>query len=294
MTLDLKYVSLFSGIEAAACAWKPLGFYPIFFSEIEPFPCKVLKHHYPEVPNLGDVRNIKGENYRGKVDIVVGGTPCQSFSIAGNRSGLDGVSGIIREYFRLLSEIKPTWFVWENVQGSLSSHDGADFKSILQEWDKLGYHVAWRILDARFFGVAQRRRRVFAVGHIGDWKLPVKVLFEPESVSGDFEKNEKEKAQTPEAHGGVLGKYSVELNKPSKCLTTSQNRNDPDTQDFAYSDVCFGIRRLTPLECERLQGFPDNYTNVNGAGDSPRYKALGNSMAVPVMRWIGERIKAFS
>lgn len=292
--MSMNYVSLFSGIEAVSCAWRPLGFEPVFFSEIEPFPCKVLKHHYPEVPNLGDVRNIEGEKYYGNVDIIVGGTPCQSFSIAGNRSGLGGASGIIREYFRLLSEIRPAWFVWENVPGSLSTHGGLDFKLILREWDKLGYHVAWRVLDARFFGVAQRRRRVFAIGHIGSWKLPVKVLFEPESVSRYFTKNDEKKAQASQTHGGMFGKYSVELNKPSKCLTTSQNRNDPDTQDFAYSDTEFWIRRLTPLECERLQGFPDNYTKVGNIGDSPRYKALGNSMAVPVMRWIGERIKTFS
>lgn len=290
----MRYVSLFSGIEAATCAWRPLGFQPIFFSEIEPFPCRVLASHFPEIPNLGDVRNIKGEKYRGNVDILVGGTPCQSFSIAGDRSGLDGTSGIIREYFRLLSEIRPTWFVWENVPGCLSSHGGNDFKDILWAWNHCGYHVSWRILDAQFFGVAQRRRRVFAIGHIRDWKRPVKVLFEPESVSRNTQKNEKKKAPSPKSNGEVFGVYSTELNKPSKCLTTSQNRNDPDTQDFAYFDNGSKIRRLTPVECERLQGFTDNYTNIGNVGDAPRYKAIGNSMAVPVMEWIGKRLKQFS
>lgn len=180
----MRYISLFSGIEAATVAWKPLGWEPIAFSEIEPFPCEVLKRHYPEVPNLGDITNVNWKGLRGKADVVVGGSPCQSFSIAGRREGLAGESGLMFEYIRAVREIRPRWFVWENVPGAFSVERGEAFRQLLSEMDKLGYGMAWRVLDAQFFGVAQRRRRVFLVGHLGDMRAS-DVLFEPESMRGD-------------------------------------------------------------------------------------------------------------
>lgn len=163
----MKYVSLFSGIEAATVAWEPLGWEPACFAEFDEFPSAVLAERYPEVPNVGDVTKMNWKKYRGKVDLVVGGSPCQSFSIAGKREGLQGESGLMFEYIRAVREIRPRWFLWENVPGALSSEDGEAFRQLLSEMDKLGYGLAWRVLDAQFFGVAQRRRRLFLVGHLG-------------------------------------------------------------------------------------------------------------------------------
>lgn len=163
----MKYVSLFSGIEAATVAWEPLGWKPVCFAEFDEFPSAVLAERYPEVPNIGDVTKMDWKKYRNKVDLVVGGSPCQSFSIAGKREGLQGESGLMYEYIRAVREIRPAWFLWENVPGALSSEGGEAFRQLLSEMDKLGYGLAWRVLDAQFFGVAQRRRRVFLVGHLG-------------------------------------------------------------------------------------------------------------------------------
>lgn len=161
----MKYVSLFSGIEAATVAWEPLGWEPVCFAEFDEFPSAVLAERYPEVSNVGDVTKVNWKKYRNKVDLVVGGSPCQSFSIAGKREGLQGESGLMFEYIRAVREIRPRWFLWENVPGALSSENGEAFRQLLSEMDKLGYGLAWRVLDAQFFGVAQRRRRLFLVGH---------------------------------------------------------------------------------------------------------------------------------
>lgn len=163
----MRYVSVFSGVEAATLAWHQLGWEPVAFSEIDPFPSAVLAERFPDVPNLGDITKVDWSEI-GPVDLVVGGSPCQSFSVAGKREGLAGASGLMFEYIRCVREIRPRWFVWENVPGSLSSEGGAAFGQLLAEMDDLGYGLAWRVLDAQFFGVAQRRRRVFLVGSLGD------------------------------------------------------------------------------------------------------------------------------
>ncbi len=173
----LKYISLFSGIEAASVAWGPLGWEPIAFSEIEPFPCALLDQRFPQVPNLGDITKIDWSSYSGKADVIVGGSPCQSFSIAGNREGLKGESGLMFEYIRAVREVLPRYFVWENVPGALSSEGGAAFAQLLREMDVIGYGLAWRVLDAQFFGVAQRRRRVFLVGCLGNAGRAAQILF---------------------------------------------------------------------------------------------------------------------
>lgn len=163
----MRYVSVFSGVEAATLAWDQLGWEPVAFSEIDPFPSAVLAERFPDVPNLGDITQIDWSRI-GAVDLVVGGSPCQSFSVAGKREGLAGASGLMFEYIRCVRELRPRWFVWENVPGALSSEGGAAFGQLLAEMDDLGYGLAWRVLDAQFFGVAQRRRRVFLVGSLGD------------------------------------------------------------------------------------------------------------------------------
>lgn len=183
--MGFRYVSIFSGVEAATLAWEPLGWEPVAFSEIEPFPCAVLAERWSDVPNLGDITKIDWkEEIDGAIDLVVGGSPCQSFSVAGKREGLKGASGLMFEYIRCVQELRPRWFLWENVPGALTSEDGGAFGQLLSEMDELGYSLAWRVLDAQFFGVAQRRRRLFLVGHLGA-ESPAEVLFEPDCLSGN-------------------------------------------------------------------------------------------------------------
>ena len=183
----MRYASVCSGVEAASLAWMPLGWEPVWFSEIEPFPCEVLKQRFPGVQNLGDMTKIDGKKYRGTVDLLVGGTPCQGFSVAGKQGGLDDPrSALYLAYCRLLGTMRPRWFVWENVPGVFSTNRGEDFKAFLCAIDEIGYSVAWRVLDAQYVrvdgyprAVPQRRRRVFVVGYLGEWQYPASVLFEP-------------------------------------------------------------------------------------------------------------------
>lgn len=338
--LGFRYVSIFSGVEAATLAWEPLGWEPLAFSEIEPFPCAVLAERWPDVPNLGDITKIDWkEEIDGAIDLVVGGSPCQSFSVAGKREGLKGASGLMFEYIRCVQELRPRWFLWENVPGALTSEDGGAFGQLLSEMDELGYSLAWRVLDAQFFGVAQRRRRLFLVGHLGA-ESPAEVLFEPDCLSGypqSSREKRKELARRAGRSAACAGfKYSAAprantigyAEEQANTLTADWHApavlplSGTDQQVMAMSQYGTEIanhphmvaseiadkpaevnpmlvRRLTPLECERLQGFPDGHTLIAWKGkpaeecpDGPRYKAIGNSMAVPVMRWIGRRIAA--
>jgi DNA (cytosine-5)-methyltransferase 1 len=503
----MNYLSVCSGIEAATVAWHHMGWKPVGFSEIDKFPSQVLAHHYPQVTNFGDMTKYKDWNINDSVGLLVGGTPCQSFSVAGLRKGLEDPRGnLALTYLGILDHFRPKWCVWENVPGVLSSGSGKDFGSFLGALGELGYGWAYRVLNAQYFGVAQRRKRVFVIGHLGDWKPAAEILFESESLSRNTEKSRKkgqdsaaftassfgnysEGVGTIRAAGGDLGGGSETLFVPNvaNCLQTTcddysradgfnmiatgafgkdiadtvtakfakgaellqqgaQNggncvlqpikskpgvssnnvplvgaysiREDAKANNFsatplnvtpalqalrpsvqshhaqtfiaqsfgwqnsasqgmsvdnisptldksktpavAYgfepgiakregnpnrfneelsptlranmgdnqvaaafcdtyngtiqSDVAatmtadmagpthsgpkvmqnMAVRRLTPVECERLQGFPDNYTNIKeNCPDGNRYKALGNSMAVPVMRWIGERINEY-
>ena len=426
----MKFGSVCSGIEAASVAWHPLGWESAWLSEIEPFPCAVLKHHYPTVPNLGDMTKFKEWQIESNIDVLVGGTPCQSFSVAGLRKGLDDPRGnLMLTYLAIAKQYRPRWLVWENVPGVLSSADGRDFGSFLGGLAICGYGFAYRVLDAQYFGVAQRRKRVFVVGYLGDWRPAAAVLFERESLRGNpapsrqkgeriapcvtngppFSRTGNERV---EAEAMVVMDCGVELSGPLSArdykdagtdgmnknsakmipviqetvgalcadshpgaysgqdaytgrlipqpipfdttqITSPQNGNNPKSGDpchplaagahppaivqsmdhlSAYSiredakantfsatelEVAnalkalqpspqshhaqtfvaqkIAVRRLTCVECERLQGFPDHYTDIKPKGkptpDGPRYKALGNSMAVPVMAWIGKRIQ---
>ena len=202
----MRYGSVCSGIEAATAAWHHMGWEAAFFSEIEKFPCAVLQHRYPDVPLHGDFTTIK-ENEYGKIDLLVGGTPCQSFSVAGLRGGLDDDRGnLALEFCRLAQREQPRWIVWENVPGVLSSNGGRDFGSILGALEDLGYGLAYRVLDAQYFGVAQRRRRVFVVGYLGDWRPAAAVLFERHSMSGHpAPSREKRQEATDAAATGAGG-----------------------------------------------------------------------------------------
>ena len=339
----MKYMSLFSGIEAATVAWHPLGWEPVAFAEIEAFPCSVLAHHYPSVPNLGSVTSITDAQILalGHIDIVVGGSPCQDLSIAGNRRGLAGErSGLFHEQMRIFNAARKfcgaRWLVWENVTGAFSSNRGRDFASVVgalagctidvpeKGWGTEGVAlgnnglVEWCVLDAQWFGVAQRRRRVFAVLDAGDWQRRPPVLFEPEGVHSATPSRRSEGQESASClprgtgqrldAGGVVS-YGIAGNWIGRAPKNGGNATQPpfevspcltatDRHGVATSvNGEMQVRRLTPVEHERLQGFPDNYTAIpyrkkpaSECPDSPRYKALGNSMAVPVMRWIGKQI----
>jgi DNA (cytosine-5)-methyltransferase 1 len=315
----MKYGSVCSGVEAATAAWHPLGWEPQWFSEIEKFPSAVLAHHYPNVPNLGDMTQFK-EWPNDPIDLLVGGTPCQSFSVAGLRAGLDDPRGnLMLTYLAIAERYAPRWIVWENVPGVLSSNGGRDFGTFLAALGQIGYGFAYRVLDAQYFGVAQRRRRVFVVGYLGDWRRAAAVLFERESMSGHpapGRETREEVAQCLTTCTGSAYDPTTE-NLPVTSFDAYNNQVTGDVtktidtgQDYHHVPIAFGaqnsanqgdsvsVRRLTPIECERLQGFPDDYTQLawrNKAAedcpDGPRYKAMGNSMAVPVMQWIGKRIQ---
>ena len=180
----MRFLSVCSGIEAASVAWNPLGWKAHAFSEIEPFPCAVLAHHYPDTPNWGDMTQYK-EWTDVSIDLLCGGTPCQSFSVAGLRKGLDDPRGnLMLTYGAIAAKYRPKWLVWENVPGVLSSNGGRDFGTFLGMLGQLGYGFAYRVLDAQYFGLAQRRRRVFVVGCLGDWRSAAAVLFEHHSLQG--------------------------------------------------------------------------------------------------------------
>lgn len=382
----MRFGSVCSGIEAASVAWHPLGWKAAWLSEIEPFPSAVLANHYPDVPNLGDMTTLPGRILSGEVeapDLFCGGTPCQAFSVAGLRKSLDDARGNLSltfceianaiDHVRALRRAAPAIIFWENVPGVLNTADNAfgcflgalaGESEALQppggKWTNAGCvsgpqrTVAWRVLDAQYFGVAQRRRRVFVVASAGEGVNPTEILFECEGVrrdsapSREARKDITECAGTLTANGGGLNRPAGNANEldfcvtveTAKCLTAGGNmRYDFETEDFVVqptpldlrnagrdpekhdeqnrqgvgvgepgdaahtlTSACvhgvahgMAVRRLTPIECERLQGFPDNYTNIPWrkaieAPDGPRYKALGNSWAVPVVRWIGERI----
>lgn len=341
----MNYLSVCSGIEAATVAWHHLGWNPVGFSEIEKFPSQVLAHHYPDVTNYGDMTKFKEWNINEPVNLLVGGTPCQSFSIAGLRKGLEDPRGnLMLTYLAMADHFKPKWLLWENVPGVLSSNRGHDFAALLQGMAQCGYGFAYRVLDAQYFGVPQRRRRVFVVGCLGDWRSAAKVLFESESLCRDItpSRSEGEKVaptitrgfgdrgydldqiagggyeiktfyggSNPECADTVTSKWAKGSGGPAgnecglfvaqavdtyngsiqgdvACTLTSASGISNASGPKAMLNM--RVRRLTPKECERLQGFPDDYTNIPNAPDTGRYKALGNSMAVPVMRLIGERI----
>ena len=201
------YGSVCSGIEAASVAWEPLGWKAAFFSEIEAFPRAVLAHRWPGVKCHGDFTTIREKQYD-PVDLLVGGTPCQSFSVAGLRGGLaDERGNLALEYLRLAGRLRPSWLLWENVPGVLSSNGGRDFGAFLGGLGQLGYGFAYRVLDAQYFGLAQRRKRVFVVGYLGDWRRAAAVLFEPTSLRRDTPPRQKTRVRTSASSPSSFGGY---------------------------------------------------------------------------------------
>lgn len=302
----MNYLSICSGIEAASVAWHNLGWKSLAFSEIEKFPSAVLAHHWPDVPNLGDM--TKYNDWPAiKPELVVGGTPCQAFSIAGLRKGLaDPRGNLTLTFLGILARYRPKWVVWENVPGVLSDRTGA-FGSFLSGLSELGYGFAYRILDAQHFGVPQRRRRVFVVGCIGSWASAAAVLFESESLRWNHKESRDERKEVARCSAPTVasGKSTIGTLMANSGTKLWLGNQEAFSGDYRIVHPCNDsvssnrkLRRLTPIECERLQGFPDDHTLISWnekpadqCPDGPRYKAIGNSMAVPVMRWIGERIQ---
>lgn len=377
----MRFGSVCSGIEAASVAWHSLGWRPEFYSEIDAFPCSLLAHYYADVPNLGDMTRFK-EWPDAAIDVLVGGTPCQAFSVAGLRKGMaDPRGNLALTYIEIAARYRPDWILWENVPGVLSLDGGRAFGSILGGLGELGYGWAYRVLDAQYFDLAQRRPRTFVVASARGWASAAAVLFERESLQGNSapsRETRKDVAPTIAARttggGGFGTDFDLDGGLIARCVTAREgSRLDFETEtliahtlsaegcdasgpdrgtpiiaaplsagnnansnaagrrredDFnlvaafaqnsrdeviekpiadslksgggkpgqSYPAVRDGmaVRRLTPRECERLQGFPDDYTLIPYRGkpatDTPRYKALGNSMPVPVMRWLGQRI----
>lgn len=332
----IRYLSVCSGIEAATVVWEPLGWQAAGFAEIDKFPSAVLGHHYPQVRNFGDFTTIEASDV-GAIDLLVGGTPCQSFSVAGLRGGLaDDRGNLALEFLRLTDRTRPRWLAWENVPGVLSQDEGRAFGAILGGMVECGYGFAYRVLDAQYFGLAQRRKRVFVVGYLGDWRCAAAVLFERYGLSWNPPPRRKTRQDVAgtlgsrstagggfgtdfDLSGGVIAAASLKAGggKPGQgypaVAVSLRGRDGGATAelsgeqtpalrassgggDKAHVMARSAVRRLTPRECERLQGFQDDWTAIpyrgKPAADGPRYKALGNSMAVPVMRWLGERIDA--
>jgi len=332
----VRYLSLFSGIEAASVAWQDMGWDCVGFSEIDKFPSEVLNQRHPNIPNLGDITKITNGDLDalGTTHLVVGGSPCQSFSIGGQRGGLEDPRGqLMLEYIRVVERLQPKWFLWENVVGVLSADDGRAFGTLLREMANLGYSLCWRVLDTQNFGVPQRRRRVYLVGHIGtDRECAAKVLFDPyrrnrclEEIKGTEQNTagENEGSSYCDVYNGLMSEVAPTMTTATgtsngsgpKLIQTAYTMSTFSGWSEGYGSLCASdykrphahisvvgdrIRRLTPVECERLQGFPDNYTRIKWRGKdeencpiSLRYKALGNSMSVPVMKWIGHNIREY-
>ena len=322
----MKAVSLFAGVGGFDLALERNGAEIVASVEIDKYARKVLANRFPNSTVLEDVKSVTGKQLFelgfNSDGIIVGGFPCQDLSVAGKRRGLAGErSGLFFEVVRLLDETKAKWFILENVPGLLSSNGGRDMGIILGALAELGYGVAYRILDAQYFGVPQRRRRVFIVGCLGDdGRTPAKILDLLQSSSGDNrQSNQKrqdstfstDESVTPyikvirsgaRAEDGSLPAEVWAERDVSPTLNVMDNTGEARATVLVFAShmvdkarVQHGVatestvRRLTPVECERLQGFPDNWTE--GQADSHRYKQMGNAVTVPVVEWIVKRLK---
>ena len=306
----MNHLDLFSGIGGFTLGLERAGgFRTVAFSEIEPFPCRVLAARYPNVPNLGSVEGITNESFKQDIDIITAGFPCQDVSVAGKRAGLAGErTGLFWHVVRLASEFRPRWLLLENVPGLLSSNDGRDMGTVVGALQECGYSVAWRVLDARYFGVAQRRRRVWIVCH-SDAERAGAVLFEPEGGEGDSEASGEAGADVAyclgASAGGVNGKeqqqtlVSHTLRAEHDASEDGTGRGTPivaSTLDASDGDkwgcnqwVDAGKAVVSPQD--DASGMRDA-PGIPAGMDGPRYRALGNAVPVPVVTWLGRRIIA--
>lgn len=249
--MTIRYISLFSGCEAFSVAVDGMDFEPVAFAEIEPAPSAILAYRYPDVPNLGDVTKVDWTKYRGAVELVVGGFPCQDFSVAGKREGAMGQRGsLMFEYIRAVGEINPTWFIAENVPGFCSSDEGRAMEQFLQGVSEYGYSVAWRVLDAQFHGLAQRRKRIFLVGHSsGEPRYPAAVIFDQASLSWDSAPSrEQGERSTRSPESSTSRSYAIVGN-----IIGRQDGNGGNGQgvqpDLSYTLTSTDIHGVLPINC---------------------------------------------
>lgn len=269
----MKYLSVCSGIEAATAAWHHLNWKPVAFSEIDKFPSAVLNHHYPKVPNLGDMTKYMEWKPYEKIDLLVGGTPCQSFSIAGLRKGLEDPRGnLMLTYLKIAQRYQPRWLVWENVPGVLSSNGGRDFGTFLGALGNLGYGFAFRIMDAQWFGVAQRRRRLFVIGCLGDAGRAAKVLFESESLQRHPAPSREAGKRVAATLTGGFGERGVDADQIANgnysiaaCLRSGGNGGVPSSRGEHLVVSKTEIKWQSP-----------NGKDIVGAMRARDYKGIGN------------------
>lgn len=260
MPKQLRFLSVCSGIEAASVAWEQLGWKAAGFAEIEPFPAAVLKHRYPNVPNYGDLNgHEQWPLAAGDVDIIVGGPPCQAFSVAGLREGMaDPRGNLSLVYFQLVSRLRPKWIVYENVPGLLSARGGQDFSSLLSALAECGYGFAYRMLDAANFGLAQRRKRIFIVGcRTGDWRHPTAVLFDGPSSFGNPKAGKKagEGIASP-AGTGVGGASRIQLPFGTRGNPNVANCLETTSHDYSRADGFNMVDDHVPRNDERSEALP--------------------------------------
>lgn len=297
----LRVASFFAGIGGFELGFENSGaMETVWQCEKKEFCLDILEKHWPGVPRATDIQQVNANDIP-EAEIWTGGFPCQDVSLArmGPRSGLRGKqSGLFYDFAELIKERRPQVVVLENVAALLSSHEGRDFAVILRTLADIGYSVAWRVFDSRHFGIPQSRTRVFIVGSLGDPAGPGKVLFEPECGDRDSEKSRPngKKPVSPFAISVGDSKRGF-VKKLAHCLYAESARHTGTDWSRNYVSYPEGrVRRLTPLETERLQGFPDDWTipthdmPSENTLDSARYHACGNAVSVPVVEWIGRRI----
>lgn len=264
----MKYLSVCSGIEAATQAWHSLGWGPVAFSEIESFPSKVLAHHYPDVPNLGDMTQFKEWNLNEKIDLLVGGTPCQSFSIAVLRKGLDDPRGnLMLTYLAIADKYKPNYVLWENVPGVLSSNGGRDFATLLEGLAQLGYGWAYRVLDAQYcrtdgypYAVPQRRRRVFVVGCLGGTARAAAVLFDSESLRG----NPPPRREAGKATARSIAFGVAERSEVGHCLRSGESKADKHESTTYIADITQPVAPTLDARYGDKMGLDNQHINSGG------------------------------
>lgn len=303
---NLSVASFFSGIGGFDLGFQNAGFQIRYQCETNEFCSAVLRKHWPTVHRDDDIRKVTDTAGIPVSDVWVGGFPCQDVSLArmGPRAGLKGKqSGLFHEFYRLLEQGRPRVLLIENVPGLLSSHGGRDFHLIVRALAELGYGVGWRVLNSKDFGVPQSRQRVFIVGSYGEGQGPAEILFEPECREGDTEESGSngEKPLSPFKRSVGDTRKGPIVKALAHCLYACSARHTGTDWSRNYASYPDGrVRRLVPVECERLQGLPDGWTIPDDEKfkdsddlDSLRYHAIGNAVTVPVVQWLATRIRAY-
>jgi DNA (cytosine-5)-methyltransferase 1 len=299
---NLTVASFFSGIGGFDLGFQNAGLSISYQCEIDQFCRSILERHWPKIPRSKDIKEVRDALSIPVCGIWAGGFPCQDVSLARarKRDGLNGRNtSLFFEFARLIGDARPTAIILENVPGLLSSHGGRDFGIVLSTLAELGYGVAWRVLDSQHFGVPQSRRRLYLAGFRGDPARAATLLFEPERSERNPETRRRSRKKSVSPFKEVAGdpRIGPVVQKIGYCLAATSGRHTGTDWSRTYVTYPDAVRRLTPLEAERIQGFPDGWTIPEGMSskeiatlDSPRYAALGNAVTVPVAEWLANRL----